>query len=154
GLSCFTGGLRNGTQKFNRTSAGSATVMLFLASVALVMPAVVAVFSFGSLSAHPLIVARLRFWTSPVPPGVYAAGPIFAFRWQRDPLRGDPGHVAGPRVNVAAALTLLAGATVFTTVEAEVLVKALEPALSGLGMTELFAGVIVVALVGNAAEHY
>src|SRR5260221_7018120 len=38
GLSCFVGGLRNGRQKFNRLSAGSATVMLFLAIVALVMP--------------------------------------------------------------------------------------------------------------------
>lgn len=49
---------------------------------------------------------------------------------------------------------LLAIATAITAVEAEVLVEALEPALLSLGMTELFAGVIVVALVGNAAEHY
>ena len=54
----------------------------------------------------------------------------------------------------AAAITLLALGTVLTTVEAEILVGALEPALKPFGMTELFAGVIVVALVGNAAEHY
>ena len=41
-----------------------------------------------------------------------------------------------------------------TTVEAEILVRGLEPALKQFGMSELFAGVIVVALVGNAAEHY
>jgi Ca2+:H+ antiporter len=57
-------------------------------------------------------------------------------------------------VGTAVALTLLFIATVFTAVEAEILIHALEPALAGLGMTELFAGVIVVALVGNAAEHY
>jgi Ca2+:H+ antiporter len=49
---------------------------------------------------------------------------------------------------------LLTLGTLLTTVQAEILVKGLEPALAQLGMTELFAGVIVVALVGNAAEHY
>jgi Ca2+:H+ antiporter len=54
----------------------------------------------------------------------------------------------------AAAITLLTIGTVLTTVEAEILIRGLEPALHQFGMTELFAGVIVVALVGNAAEHY
>jgi Ca2+:H+ antiporter len=49
---------------------------------------------------------------------------------------------------------LLALGTILTTVEAEILVRGLEPALKQFGMTELFAGVIVIALVGNAAEHY
>lgn len=154
GLSCLTGGLRHGPQKFNRTAAGSATVMLFLATVALVMPAVVDLVSFGSLQAHPEEIDRLSFWTSIVLLLVYAAGLVFSFRSHRDPLRANAGHEHGPRVGIGPALTLLALATVFTAVEAEVLVSALGPALAGLGMTELFAGVIVVAFVGNAAEHY
>jgi Ca2+:H+ antiporter len=154
GLSCYLGGLRHGPQKFSRVSAGSATVMLFLATVALVMPAVVAIFSFGSLQAHTEVIDRLSFWSSIVLLGVYGSGLIFAFRSQRDPLRGSPGHAHGPRMDVAPAMALLAMATAFTAVEAEVLFEALEPALAGLGMSVLFAGVIVVALVGNAAEHY
>ena len=51
-------------------------------------------------------------------------------------------------------MILLATGTLLTTVEAEVLIRGLEPALRQFGMSELFAGVIVVALVGNAAEHY
>jgi Ca2+:H+ antiporter len=154
GLSCYVGGLKHGRQTFNRVSAGSATVMLFLAVVALVMPAIVALVSYGSLEAHPRVIDRLSFWSSIVLLGVYGAGLIFAFRSQRDPLRRDPGPGHGARMAVGAAITLLALATVVTAVEAEVLVEALEPALQGLGMSELFAGVIVVALVGNAAEHY
>ena len=154
GLSCFVGGLKHGHVRFNRVSAGSATVMLFLAVVGLVMPAVVALVSFGSLEAHPRAIDRLSLWTSIVLLGVYAAGLIFSFRSQHDPLRRDPGHAHGAPMPVGAAVALLAVATVFTAVEAEVLVEALEPALHGLGMSELFAGVIVVALVGNAAEHY
>ena len=154
GLSCYVGGLKHGRQTFNRVSAGSATVMLFLAVVALVMPAVVALFSYGSLEAHPQVIDRLSFWSSIVLLTVYGAGLIFAFRSQHDPLRRDPGHGHGAKMRVGPAVALLAIATVITAVEAEVLVEALEPARDGLGMSELFAGVIVVALVGNAAEHY
>ena len=71
--------------------------MLFLAIVALVMPAVVDLFSFGSLEAHPTAIDRLSFWTSIVLLVVYAAGLVFAFRSQRDPLRASPGHEHGPR---------------------------------------------------------
>jgi Ca2+:H+ antiporter len=154
GLSCYTGGLKNGTQKFNRTAAGSATVMLFLAIVALVMPAVVALYSFGSIGAHPETIDRLSFWTSLVLLAVYASGLVFAFRSHRDPLSCGAEHPPETQVSVTAAIVLLAAATIFTAIEAEVLVAALEPALGALGMTELFAGVVVVALVGNAAEHY
>lgn len=154
GLSCYLGGMRHGRQKFNRLSAGSATVMLFLAIVALVMPALVALVSYGSLEAHPEAIDRLSFWSSIVLLGVYGAGLIFAFKSHRDPLRAHPGEEHGPRLPLWSALGLLALATVITAIEAEVLIEALEPALDGLGMSELFAGVIVVALVGNAAEHY
>ena len=52
------------------------------------------------------------------------------------------------------ALGLLAAGTILTTIEAEILVGALQPALAQFGFTELFVGVVVVAVVGNAAEHY
>ena len=152
GLSCFAGGLKYGSQRFNRTAAGSATVMLVLAVVALVMPAVVDLFAFGSLQARPEVIQRLSEWTSVVLLVVYAAGLIFAFTTNRDPLRAvDRGHAT---LSVAAAITVLAIATILTTIEAEILVGALEPAMARFGMTELFAGVMVIALVGNAAEHY
>src|SRR4051812_34662380 len=121
GLSCFVGGLKHGRQRFNKLSAGSATVMLYLATVALVMPALVALISFGSLEAHPAVIDRLSFWSSIVLLGVYAAGLVFAFRSQRDPLRSDPGRVHGATLRTAPAITLLALATAFTAVEAEVL---------------------------------
>ena len=171
GLSCVVGGFAHGSQKFNRTparrcrerrcasalgsrSAGTATVMLFLAVVALVMPAVVDLVSFGSLQAHPEEIDRLSFWTSIVLLLVYVAGLVFSFRYNRDPLRAGIAPSKGKHVTVVASLAVLAIGTALTTVQAEILFVTLEPALKALGMTELFAGVIVVALVGNAAEHY
>jgi Ca2+:H+ antiporter len=152
GASCFAGGLRHGTQRFNRTAAGSATVMLVLAVAALVMPATVDFFAFGSLDARPSVLLHLSTWTSVVLLMVYAAGLVFAFRTNKDPLRAGGHHAA--RLSRPAAIALLSIGTVLTTIEAEILVRGLEPALQQFGMSELFAGVIVVALVGNAAEHY
>lgn len=152
GCACFVGGLRNGTQRFRRVAANSPTVMLTLAVAALVMPATVDLFAFGSLTAHPEVLYRLSLWASWILLGVYAGGLIFAFRTQRDPLRPGAKHPA--HLSRAASMILLALGTILTTVEAEILVRGLEPALKQFGMTELFAGVIVIALVGNAAEHY
>jgi len=152
GASAFFGGVRRGTQKFRRTAAGSPTVMLTLAVAGLVMPAAVDLFAFGSLNARPEVITHLSVWTSWVLLAVYAAGLVYAFCNNCDPLRP-----AGPHRSLMsrpAALTLLTAGTLLTTIEAEILIRGLEPALKALGMTELFAGVIVVALVGNAAEHY
>jgi Ca2+:H+ antiporter len=152
GASCFTGGLKHGTQRFNRTAAGSATVMLSLAVAALVMPATVDLFAYGSLDARPEALNRLSIVTAFVLLAVYGAGLVFAFRTNKDPLRPTPHAPA--HLSQAAAITLLIIGTLLTTVQAEILIRGLEPALEHFGMTELFAGVIVVALVGNAAEHY
>jgi Ca2+:H+ antiporter len=152
GASCLAGGLKHGTQRFNRTAAGSATVMLALAVSALVMPATVDLFAFGSLDARPEVLYRLSTWASWVLLLVYAGGLIFAFKTNRDPLRVAGHHPA--KLSQAAAIALLAIGTVLTTIEAEILVRGLEPAMAQFGMSELFAGVIIVALVGNAAEHY
>lgn len=152
GGSCFAGGLKHGTQRFNRTAAGSATVMLSLAVAALVMPATVDLFAFGSLDARPEVLNRLSVYTSFVLLVVYGAGLLFAFKSNRDPLRPTPRHPA--HLSKPAAILLLTIGTLLTTIEAEILIRGLEPALQQFGMTELFAGVVVVALVGNAAEHY
>ena len=93
GLSCFVGGVKHGTQRFSKTSAASATVMLFLAAVALLMPAVVDLVSFGSLKAHPAVIDDLSLATSIVLLCIYGAGLVFAFQSHRDPLRStEPRH--------------------------------------------------------------
>src|SRR5919197_2418736 len=92
GLACFAGGLKHGSQKFNRIAATSASIMLVLAVVALVMPAVVDLFAFGSLKAHPEVIDRLSFWTALILLAVYAAGLIFSFKTNRDPLRAEAAH--------------------------------------------------------------
>jgi Ca2+:H+ antiporter len=155
GLSFFVGGLGRKSQKFHRTSATNTAAMLFLAVVALVMPAVFDLALYGTLEAHPKAIDRLSFSTALVLIAAYAGSLIYAFTAQRDLFRPDreSGH-GGRRLSLAASTGLLAIGTVLTTVQAEILVGAMQPALTRFALTELFVGVIVVALIGNAAEHY
>jgi Ca2+:H+ antiporter len=84
----------------------------------------------------------------------YAGGLIYAFTAQRDLLRPAHGEHEKSVLTPAAATSLLAAGTILTAIQAEVLVGALQPALASFGFTELFVGVIVIAIIGNAAEHY
>jgi Ca2+:H+ antiporter len=155
GLSFFVGGLGRRSQKFHRTAANNTGAMLFLAVVALVMPAVYDLSLYGSLAARPLEIDRLSFGSALVLITAYAGSLIYAFTAQRDLFRSShEGDDDSPHLTRFAAMSLLAIGTVLTTIQAEVLVGAMEPALARFGLTELFVGVIVIALIGNAAEHF
>lgn len=160
GFSFFVGGLGRRTQKFNRTAATNTSAMLFLSVVALVMPAVFDLTLYGTLDARPPAINQLSLGTAIVLVLAYAGSLVYAFTAGRDlfrptepPRHPNGGHAHGG-LSVAAAVMLLAVGTLLTTVQAELLVGALEPALKQFGFTELFVGVVLVAIIGNAAEHY
>ena len=156
GLSFFVGGLGRRSQKFHRTAANNTAAMLFLAVVALVMPAVFDLSLYGSLAARPPAIDRLSFWSALVLIAAYAGSLIYAFTAQRDLFRSS--HEGRRRRTPASRGSRRCRSspigTVLTTIQAEILVGAMEPALARFGFTELFVGVIVIALIGNAAEHY
>jgi Ca2+:H+ antiporter len=154
GLSFFVGGLGRRTQTFHRTAATNTSAMLFLGVVALVMPAVFDLSLFGNLNAHPAALDYLSFWSALILIGAYAGSLVYAFTAHRDLFRPEPQVHDGPSFSTSASVGVLAAGTLLTTVQAEILVRAMEPALSRFGFTELFVGAIVIALVGNAAEHY
>ena len=153
GFSFFLGGLGKRTQKFNRTAATNTSTMLFLGVVALVMPAVFDLTLYGSLSAESTALTRLSLCTSVVLIVAYAGSLVYAFTAGRDLFRPEQHHHRSD-ISTATAVGLLAAGTILTAIQAELLVSALEPALHQFALTELFVGVVVVAIVGNAAEHY
>ena len=155
GLSFFIGGLGRRTQKFHRTAATNTSAMLFLGVVALVMPAVFDLSLYGTLKARPPGIERLSLWSAIILIVAYGGSLIYAFTAHRDLFRSthEREHDA-PALTTSGAVLLLATGTVLTTVQAELLVRTMEPALVRFGFTELFVGVIVIALIGNAAEHY
>jgi len=155
GLSFFVGGLGRKTQRFHRTAATNATAMLFLAVVALVMPAVFDLALYGTLAVESAAIARLSVSSALVLIVAYAGSLVYAFTAHRDLFRSGHEPVdAKSLLPAASALALLAFGTVLTAIQAEILVGALQPALAQFGSTEMFVGVIVIAVIGNAAEHY
>jgi Ca2+:H+ antiporter len=157
GLSFFVGGLGRRSQKFHRTAATNTSAMLFLGVVALVMPAVFDLAIYGNLQARPLAIDRLSFYSAFILILAYGGSLIYSFTAQRDLFRSAPESKHAhdePMLATGVAVAVLAAGTLLTTVQAELLVGAMEPALARFGFTELFVGVIVIALIGNAAEHY
>lgn len=154
GLSMVAGGWKRERQTFSQTAATASTGMLMLALTALVMPAVWDLVIFHSLHSHHPRVQSLSLLTSVVLLTIYVASLVFSLVTHRE-LFSSVGRQPGePEFRLASGIALLVVATVFTAIESEVLVRAIEPAAHGWGLTELFIGVIIVAVVGNAAEHY
>ncbi|MGE5357530.1 MAG: calcium/proton exchanger [Bacteroidales bacterium] len=153
GVSMLVGGLRHGTQHFNRRTASNATIMLFLAVVALVMPALFNLATAGGAGAPSAALVQLSVWTSVLLIAAYVGGLIYTFTAKHDPLAAQEPAPSGG-LTVRGAVGLLVVASALTTVQADLLTDGLEPVLDHLGITEFFAGVVVVALVGSVGEYY
>ena len=154
GLSMVVGGSRYDIQKFSRSVYGMNSTMLVIAVAALVMPAVFNLSIFGTLQHHDLSLEHISIWTSGVLVLLYALHMIYVFRTHRSALQQElQSGKEAPRASRTQVLVALALATVLIAVMSEILVDQISPVTKALGMTELFVGVIVVALVGNAAEN-
>lgn len=156
GVSMFVGGWGRVKQHFNRTNAGANASMLVLAVVALVMPAVFDIVEYGSLdvSKSTPVIQTLSLLVSMVLLLIYAASLIFSLKTHKALLCVDAPLEQCAGLSVKNAVILLFSATVLTAFMAELLVGAIKVAAQQLGLTEFFVGVIVVAIIGNAAEHF
>jgi Ca2+:H+ antiporter len=159
GLSLLVGGARHPVQRFTRTTSAMNSTMLMIAVAALVMPAVFNLTLFGTLQHGDINLEHLSLWTSGVLILLYLLNLLFVFRTHRTIFQNTQGHGDAqstnetPQLTRAQAFLSLGLATVLIAVMSEVLVDQIAPVTRALGMTELFVGVIVVALVGNAAEN-
>ncbi len=153
GLSILAGGIGREKQQFSRTAAGANSSMLFLAVAALVMPAVYDLSVAGTLSHEDIHVKTLSLWTSVILMAVYGISFLFMLRTHKTLFIAAEEEVAKPKTSVKSALLSLGLATGMIALMSEMMVDEIGAVTTELGMTELFVGVIVVAIVGNAAEH-
>jgi Ca2+:H+ antiporter len=153
GVSMFAGGIRYERQKFNQTAAGMGASLLLLAAVSLIIPAL---FHFTAADRGVVIEQRLSFIISCVLFIIYIASLLFTLKTHRHLFAGDAHNASdlGEQPwTKRASIIVLAVVTSLVALMSEMLVGALEPAAQQLGLTQVFVGVILVALVGNAAEH-
>ena len=155
GVSIFAGGLKYKIQTFNQDQAESHSINLLLASLSLAVPAIF-VDAFGQLRspANPP-VENLSLWVSGILLTVYLASLWFSLRTHEALFRDceEEADEDPPLWNKRNALAVLAAATILVAVESDLLVGSVQGAASKLGINQLFTGIIIVAIVGNAAEH-
>jgi Ca2+:H+ antiporter len=163
GAAMLVGGIKHERQHFDHTAAGVQSLMLLLACMALIMPAIFQLVIGGSLPSPTAEskhfnddIETLSLSVSIVLMLTYAAGLWFSLHTHRDlfnPAHADD-HVGDEAWTVRRSVLLLAGAGVAVGVMSEILVGSIEEASHAIGLSPFFVGVIVVAIVGNAAEHW
>jgi Ca2+:H+ antiporter len=154
GASMLLGGVRRSEQHYNPAGARSQATMLTLAAIALILPAAYRRVAEG---AGMPVLGSLSVWMSLVLLAVYAANLIFSLVTHRALFAGSEQQLGHERAHgswsVGRAVLVLAAATVAVAWMSEILVGVLEPATAAIGLNDVFVGVFVVAILGNAAEH-
>jgi Ca2+:H+ antiporter len=161
GASILAGGLKRERQTFDRSAAAVGSTLLGLAAIGLVVPAIFHGSAETAIHSARLTAARgaalergLSLEIAIVLFLAYVASLVFSLRThkhlyagQHQPeSHGKPASSRGP-------IIALVVATTFVAWMSEILVGTVEAASHSLGLTEVFVGVIVVAIIGNAAEH-
>jgi Ca2+:H+ antiporter len=161
GASMLAGGLRRDKQAFNATSASVQSTMLLLAAAALVMPAIFELVEGTGLPSpgaesidYDSTVEHLSLAVAIVLIGTYVAGLFFSLKTHRDIFNPEYEEEDTWGWSTRTAVIALAVAGVLVGLMSEVLVGSISEASESIGLSEFFVGVIVVAIVGNAAEHW
>ncbi len=167
GGAMVAGGIGRGgeVQKFDRTAANVQSTMLFLAATALVMPAIYELVEGKGLPGvndelvnYGGTIEKLSLAVAGVLLVTYVIGLFFSLRTHKDvfnPASDDEGaddDLWGWSTRTSVIALAIAGVAV--GVMSEVLVGSISEASTSIGLSEFFVGVIVIAIVGNAAEHW
>src|SRR5215211_1407508 len=149
GASFLLGGLKYHVQEFNRVSARLQASLLFLATIALLIPSALATADAAS-AAH--VTQKLSVGLSALLIVSYALGMVFSLQTHRELFASAEHGEAEAPWPIGVALATLAGVTVLVALVSEVFVESVQQAAATFGMSPAFVGFIVVALVGGAAE--
>jgi Ca2+:H+ antiporter len=162
GAAMFVGGLSHERQHFSRAAATAQSGTLLLAATALAMPAIFELVEGGGLP-NPTAeivdygskVEQLSFAVAITLILIYVGGLVFSLKTHRDLF--NPPHddeQDGEHWSVRTSILALAVAGVAVGLMSEILVGSISETAAKIGLSEFFIGVIVVAIVGNAAEHW
>ncbi|NIV35008.1 MAG: calcium/proton exchanger, partial [Anaerolineae bacterium] len=154
GLSVLVGGLRHGTQKFDRSHAGTNATMLMLAVAALIVPSL---FSHNIDLVNHDAVEYLSLGVAGVMIVLYVLAMFYQLRKPGNHTLDDAEYAAAeidaPHWSVVKSLIVLLVSTAAIVWMSELLVGTVEHVVLEIGITEFFLGIIIIPLVGNVAEH-
>ncbi len=152
GLSMLAGGLRHGVLTFDRKKASSDSILLVLAVITMAVPSLFVQTSNGASEAA---IEWLSLGVATLMILVYVLGLVYSLKGRGAGLLRPAAEPAmhDKRMSPRASVGLLVAATLGVVWLSEILVRQVEPVVSGLGVSEFFLGIILIPLIGNVAEH-
>jgi Ca2+:H+ antiporter len=156
GLSILFGGSKHKELRFSGSAARTSSVSLSLASIALIIPTVFHLTARSSPTGwSPMVEQKLSLAIAIVLFLTYFCMLGFSLRTHKHLFQNceEDGEEEGRQWSRTKAIIILIIATAFVALLSEFLVGTIENVRDSVGLTEVFVGVIVVAIVGNAAEH-
>jgi Ca2+:H+ antiporter len=165
GASMAAGGVKRKRQYFNATAASAQSSMLLVAAMALTLP-VIYVLSHGgtlpkpgaeSFQMHGSKIQGLSYTVAIVLMATYVLSLVFSLRTHRglfNPDAEEEREEGSEPWSVRRSVLMLAIAGAAVAGMSEILVHSISHAAHSIGLTEFFIGAVIVAIVGNAAEHW
>lgn len=151
GCSILFGGLKHKELKYDAQLGTFTATMLLFAVIGLAIPAV-----FTSKVPENLISSEYESFsviTSVILLTIYVIGMIYSFRSQKDLYGVEHAEDIDSKWSLPVSIIILGVATVLIAVLSELLVESIEPMTQAAGISEMFVGIILIPIVGNAAEH-
>ncbi|MGE5329916.1 MAG: calcium/proton exchanger [Deltaproteobacteria bacterium] len=150
GASMLFGGFKHKIQTFNQKASVNSATLLIFAAIGLVIPAV---FLNGTTPEQRLAYEGLSIANAIIMILIYILGLIFSFFTHKDILSCVDEEKCEAKWGKYKALVILLIATVAVAFESEILVGSIEATAKSLGWNDMFIGIIILAIIGNAAEH-
>lgn len=151
GCSIFLGGLKHKELKYDSQLGAFTATMLLFAVIGLALPAL-----FTTNVSKELIASKYEGFsviTSIILISIYVIGLIYSFKTQKDLYGTEHAEDIDAKWSLPVSILILAVATIFIAIESELLVGSIEPMTKSAGISEMFVGIILIPIVGNAAEH-
>lgn len=151
GASMLAGGLKFKTQKFNEKVSEVTSSMLLFAVLGLCIPAL-----FTHTVDPALLNTRyegLSIFVAVVMIIIYILSLVFSFSTHKDIYNTEATQEGSPKWSLKKAILILVVVTILIAIESEFLVNGVEPITASLGWSEFFVGIILIPIIGNAAEH-
>ncbi len=151
GLSMLVGGIRYKTQHFNQKVIDVTSSMLLFAVIGLTIPAI-----FTHTVAADLLTTRyegLSVIVAVIMFAIYILSLVFSFYTHKDLYATEAEETEEPVWSLKKAIVILVAATVLIGIESELFVGTVESMTEAMGLSEFFVGIILVPIIGNAAEH-
>lgn len=151
GFSMFAGGIKYKTQKFSKKNVNTSLNLLTLAVIGLIIPAV-CTDNLKLFNVNPLKYEGLSIAIAIIMLILYLCSLYFSFFTHRD-IFGSEHELVYPKWSKTKSISILIIATLMVALESDMLVGNIEPMTIQLGLSTLFVGLIIIPIIGNAAEH-